>query len=201
VASAAEDHTAVIWEISSGKSAGDSLRHTSVVSTVMFAPDSSKIATASEDGVVRLWHVTSGRAITEPLHHEKAVRHLVFSPEGGVLFSGSRDRLVKIWDITTHLAPTDRSWLTAFARSVSSSRLTEAGRIEHRLVESREALRAKFNSPSSRASVLREWFFAEPARRKLTPYSRCILLDYLTAGKSASGSAEERQFYLPDSRQ
>jgi WD40 repeat protein len=199
VASASEDHTAVIWEISSGKFVGDSLRHASVVSALVFAADSSKIATASEDGVVRLWQVISGRAITEPLRHEKAVRLLAFGRDGDVLFSGSRDRLVKMWDITTHVTPADRSWLTSFARSVSPSRLTEAGRIEHRVVDSREALRAKLTSSSRPASALREWFFAEPRRRQLTPYSRRTLLDYLTTAKSMGSTAEEEKFYLPDS--
>lgn len=200
MASASEDHTAVIWEISSGRLVGDSLRHTSVVSALVFAADSTKIATASEDGVVRLWHLPSGRAITEPLPHEKAVRLLAFSADGSVLFSGSRDRLVKTWDIASHLAAADRGWLTSFARSVSPSQLTEAGRIEHRRVESRETLRAKLNSSSGSASVLREWFFTETDRRPLTPYSRRTLLDYIVAGKSASGSAEEKKFYLPDAR-
>lgn len=201
LASASEDQTAVVWEISSGRLVGDSLRHTSVVSALAFAADSTKIATASEDGVVRLWHVASGCPITELLRHDKAVRLLAFSPDGGFLFSGSRDRMVKTWDIATRLAPPDRRWLTRFARSISSSRLTEAGRIEHRQVETREAARADLDSSSGPAGVLREWFFAAPEHRALTPYSRRTLRDYLAAAKSASSSAEEKKFYLPDLRE
>jgi WD40 repeat protein len=195
IASASEDHTAIIREISSERFVGDSLRHASVVSAVVFAPDSSKIATASEDGMVRLWQVSSGRAITEPLLHQKAVRLLAFSPDGRFLYSGSRDRLVKIWDLTTNLTRADRDWLTAFVRSISPFRLNEAGRLEHRSVESREVLQAKLSGASERARVFCEWFFAEPAQRRLTPNATATLENYVRALKAANRPADEQRFY------
>lgn len=197
LASASEDHTAVVREIVSEKFVGDSLRHGSVLSAVVFAPNSSKIATAGEDGMVRLWHVSSGRPLTEPLLHRKATRLLAFSPDGQFLYSGSRDRFVKIWDVTTNLTRADRSWLIAFARAISPLRINEAGRVEYRSVETRDVLQASLRVSSERARILGEWFFLEPVKRQLTPYGIARLEDFLQAMQLAN-RPDDGRFYSAD---
>jgi WD40 repeat protein len=198
LAGGSEDQTVAIWEMASGKFVGDLLRHTAAVSAVVFSHDSRKIATASEDGAVCLWHVVTGRAITESLDHEKAVRCLAFSKDDRSLFSGSRDRDVKVWDIATDLGPADRDWIAAFARALSPSRLAGSGRMESRVIEPRESLRADNAPPAATAQrALLDWFFAERVPRHLTPYSSQTLAHYLTerAQEKSKTSADEALFF------
>ena len=199
---ACETGTAITWDLSTGKSVGDVLRHAPAISAVVFSPDSSRVATASEDGVVRLWDVQTGWPITEPLHHQKAARCLAFSVDGRRLFSGSRDRTVRIWDIATGPGRSDRAWLATFARAISPAKLTEAGRIERHSIATRENVRAEIRAQSAAARALSDWFFADPAQRLLTPYARQDLAAYLRerVSEKSETSLRAAQFFSNGSR-
>jgi WD40 repeat protein len=198
-----EDGTAAIWNVSTGRSVGDLLTHTDAISKVVFSPDSTKIASASEDGVVRVWDAATGRALTEPLRHQEAVRCLAFSQDGRRLFSGSRDGAVNVWDVASNLAPSDRAWLAKFARSIVPARLNRAGRIEFQRVETRQTLHSQEAPSPGPTRALFDWFFAPSVQRKLTPYSKTTLADYLRKGSeenSALSAAEERFFAFGTAR-
>ena len=131
------------------------------------------------------------------MHHQKAVRCLVFSRDERVLFSGSRDRTVRAWDIATGLGAPDRTWLATFARAISPATLNEAGRIEERSIETRENVRAEMRPQSVSARALSDWFFAEPAQRRLSPYAREHLATYLKERVSEKSeiSLREARFF------
>src|SRR6266496_3248733 len=54
VATASKDHTARVWETSSGKQIAR-FTHDESVSAIAFSPDGKYLATASMDGIARLW--------------------------------------------------------------------------------------------------------------------------------------------------
>ena len=193
-----QDGTATIWNISTGKAVGDLLRHTDAVSKVVFGCDSRKLATASEDGTVRVWDAATGRALTELMRHQEAVRCLVFSKDARTLFSGSRDGAVEAWDVGSNMAPSDRAWLAKFARSIVPARLNAAGRIQFQTIAARETLHSQKAPSSGPTRTLFDWFFARPLQRKLTPYSKTTLVDYLgeSRKKHLALSVEEERFFV-----
>jgi len=145
----------------------------------------------------------TGRALTEPLRHQKAVRCLGFSQDGRRLFSGARDGVVKAWDIASNLAPSDRTWLVKFARSIVPARLNAAGRIELQTVATRESLYSEGATSSAATRAFFNWFFAPTARRPLTPYNNTTLADYLRKGNQESSAlslAEQRFFAVGPTR-
>jgi len=63
VASASDDRTVRLWDISIGKQCGVLEGHTKKVFSAVFSPDGKLIASASDDGIVRLWDITTKTTI------------------------------------------------------------------------------------------------------------------------------------------
>ena len=143
-----------------------------------FTPDSLKIATAS-DSTAQVWDVATGAAITESLQHEKPIACLAFSSDGRTLVTGSADRTARIWDLAVDLTPTDRTYLAQFARALSTYALHDSGRLEMRVVDSRERLCESIGPVTGSTRVLMNWFFASPLDRPLTPFTSVTLRTYI----------------------
>src|SRR5262249_25170056 len=77
--------------------------HRAHVWSVVFSPDSTRLATASDDNTARLWDVTTGQPIGEPLRHpgKAGVLSAAFRPDGARLLTASRDGTVCQWDART----------------------------------------------------------------------------------------------------
>jgi WD40 repeat protein len=185
-----EDETASIWEVATARPLGDPLLHKAPVTVVAFDPTSDRVATGSKDGVVKVWDAFSGRPITEALFHDKEVRCLVFSADGRRLFSGSGDKSVRIWDVSAPLRADDRPALIQFARAISPVGLRASGRTEVRIVEPLADLRAKSGNSADAIGILRDWFFGDVRRRKITPFATADLAAVI--GKL---SEKEAKFY------
>ena len=71
----------------------------SIVCTVSFSPDSSKIASGSNDDTVKLWDVTSGSVCNAGGAFLWCAQCVVFS-DGTKVMSGSMTK-VKLWDVTS----------------------------------------------------------------------------------------------------
>ncbi|EIN07505.1 WD40 repeat-like protein [Punctularia strigosozonata HHB-11173 SS5] len=73
-----------------------------VIVSVAFPPDGTRIASGSEDRSIRIWAADTGKEVLEPLlGHTGWVRSVAFSPNGGCLASGSYDETVRLWDVET----------------------------------------------------------------------------------------------------
>jgi WD40 repeat protein len=169
----------------------------SPVLVVEFTRDSSRIATACKDGTVQLWDTATGRVLSEQLHQLKSVCCLAFSPDNNTLFSGSADRTVQTYDVKTSLTSADRDSLAGFARAISSVSLLDSGITEPHLIEKVDSLRVTAKSFSVGTRTLTDWFFAEPAHRLLTPFSRIDLSAYIDcrAENDPDGSTYEKLYY------
>src|SRR5439155_707592 len=98
LATGSEDHTARVWEVSSGREVAR-LPHVSSVNAAAFSPDGKYLATGSEDHTARVWEVSSGREVAR-LPHEVfgSVRGVAFSPDGKYLTTRSFiEKTVQVW--------------------------------------------------------------------------------------------------------
>jgi tetratricopeptide (TPR) repeat protein len=127
LATASDDHTARIWDVTDGKQLTE-VAHDKPVRGVAFSPDGHRLATASDDHTARIWDVTDGKQLTE-VAHDKPVRGVAFSPDGHRLATASDDKTARIWDATSgHLLAT----------------VTHNGSVQARSVEERTSWRSQF---------------------------------------------------------
>jgi len=76
--------------------------HSSLVYSVAFSPDGSRIVSGSTDNALRLWDANTGALTGEPLHgHDGPVNSVAFSPDGSRIVSGSWDNTLRLWDANT----------------------------------------------------------------------------------------------------
>lgn len=99
VASAGEDHTVRLWDVSKARLLRMLLGHTERVGNLAFAPDGRWLASASDDGNVRVWELPSGAS--RVLSHPAGVERLSISPEGTQLGTGDAEGNVHIWNLLT----------------------------------------------------------------------------------------------------
>src|SRR5262249_20173569 len=81
-----------VWDAQLGQTALTLKGHTGFVRSVMFSPDSKRLASASDDGTVKVWDVQTGQAALTLKGHTGAVWGVAFSPDGKRLASASGDR-------------------------------------------------------------------------------------------------------------
>jgi WD40 repeat protein/tRNA A-37 threonylcarbamoyl transferase component Bud32 len=76
--------------------------HTGYVRSVVYSPDSTRLASASDDNTVKLWDARSGTEIATLRGHTDRVNAVVFSPDGSRLASAAgewgKPGEVKLWD-------------------------------------------------------------------------------------------------------
>jgi WD40 repeat protein len=192
-----EDYTASVWDVATGRPAGDPIRHEAPVTAVSFDPSGDRVATAADDGTVRIWDALSGQPITETLRHDKGVTCLEFSHDGKTLYSASRDRTVRIWDVPAKLTGTDRKALVRLARAISPVGLQSSGRTGLRTIEPLAAVQAANEDGQGDVASLRKWFFADVLERPLSPFATVNLRAFIRnrTEDSSPSAAEETLFW------
>ena len=79
--------------------------HKTIVESVVFSPDDSKIASSSRDRSIKIWDVSTGKCILNldlPLDSPKQylVKNLIFNQDGTKLFAYSNQQVIS-WDLDT----------------------------------------------------------------------------------------------------
>lgn len=97
LATASEDNTVRLWDVSSGALNMVLRGHLGPVSMAAFAPDGNTLATASADNTIGLWSLPSGQ-LKLLLDGGSIVNCLAFSPDGTRLATGQRARELRLWD-------------------------------------------------------------------------------------------------------
>ncbi|KIJ91722.1 hypothetical protein K443DRAFT_653503, partial [Laccaria amethystina LaAM-08-1] len=77
------------------------MQNGSMVRSVAFSQDGSRVVSGSDDNTVRIWNVTTGEVEAELKGHTGSVRSVAFSQDGSQVVSGSDDQSVRIWNVTT----------------------------------------------------------------------------------------------------
>lgn len=93
------DHTARVWDATTGEPAGPPLRHQRSVRWAEFSFDGRLVATASEDQTARVWDAATGEPVTPPFEHEAIVQRASFSRDGHRLVTVTADGQVYVWDL------------------------------------------------------------------------------------------------------
>ncbi|KAG9389895.1 WD domain G-beta repeat [Carpediemonas membranifera] len=103
------DHSARLWEISTGKTASRFQGHTSRVLSVGFSPDNRQLVTASQDRTIRHWNTvgTCVNVLAGSTSHSDWVNCVKISQEKiegteefrHYIISGGADRKVQVYDV------------------------------------------------------------------------------------------------------
>lgn len=115
IATADEFGVARIWSAATGELHATADGHTSVVNTVDWSADSTKVATGSDDGTARVHELTDTGvreiAVVTARDTRNGVAAVRFSPEGDRLMTGDWGvEAVKVWDISPWAGA---AWLNA----------------------------------------------------------------------------------------
>ena len=101
LATASEDRTARLWDVSTGSSLSRPMPHEGIVRAVSFRPDGTSLATSGDDGLIRRWDAVTGEPIGGPLRHGPSVVALGFSPDGSRLAAAGGPGGFSLWDAET----------------------------------------------------------------------------------------------------
>ncbi|KAF8799962.1 WD40 repeat-like protein [Phlegmacium glaucopus] len=101
IVSTSADHTARIWNTSTGECEAELKGHSDLVRSAVFSPDGMHIVSASADHTARIWNTATGECEAELKGHSDLVRSAVFSPDGMHIVSASDDHTVRIWNTAT----------------------------------------------------------------------------------------------------
>lgn len=130
LATTTEDHTAVVWDVDSGKQVAGPYSHDGEhINRVEFDPSADTLATAGRDGTARLWRVNDKDAVGIVLKHDAEVEGIRFSEDGRFVATASKGVKVRVWDVATGapVAPTMEHYFTpGFAAQIG-----ETGSVKH----------------------------------------------------------------------
>ena len=101
IVTASWDHTARIWDATTGKQIVTLLGHGDGVLSAAFSPDGKHVVTASADNTARIWDATTGNEIAVLRGLAYPVYHAAFSPDGSRIVTASADNTARIWDVAT----------------------------------------------------------------------------------------------------
>ncbi len=103
VLTGSHDHTARLYERTTGFLQHEFSGHTAPVSDVAFSLDGSKALTASWDKTAKLWDTETGKLLKTFTGHKSAIFAADYSREGSIMVTGSgaSENQVNIWDIET----------------------------------------------------------------------------------------------------
>lgn len=101
LASASDDESIKLWDLSLGKCLKTFLGHTNWIQSVTFNPNGQTIATGSRDCTIKLWDAATGECLQTLAEHTDRVKSVAFHPHGRLLISGSDDQTVKLWEVET----------------------------------------------------------------------------------------------------
>jgi WD40 repeat protein len=84
LATACEDHTARVWDASTGNAVSPWLPQDFEARQAIFSPDGTRLATIARRGAVRLWSARTGEPITAPLLYPRNTGdgRVSYSPDG-----------------------------------------------------------------------------------------------------------------------
>ncbi|MDZ8035633.1 ribosome assembly protein 4 [Nostoc sp. DedSLP04] len=100
LASASDDNTIKIWDVSSGKLLKSLTGHSKEVNSIAYSPNGQQLASASRDNTIKIWDVNSKKLLKSLTGHSNEVKSVAYSLNGKQLASASADNTIKIWDVS-----------------------------------------------------------------------------------------------------
>jgi len=96
--SASADKTAAVFDCDRLKISKKMVEHTSYVSSICPARETSTCATCSDDGTAKIWDYRA-KASSLTLPHQYPLTAVAFDDKGEHIFTGGIDNLIHCWDI------------------------------------------------------------------------------------------------------
>jgi WD40 repeat protein len=93
--------TAYVWDVASGTTVQQFEGHGTLVRSLAFHPQATRLATASMDGTVQVWERESGKSLFSFDAHTDSIWSVVFDPQGNYIATASADGTVRVWDATS----------------------------------------------------------------------------------------------------
>lgn len=121
IASAGNDSTIRLWEVSSGQVLHTLGLNVGSVLSLAFSPDGRQLAAGLADHTVRLWETLRWQMIVTLHGHTDRVMTVAFSPDGTLLASAGFDQTGRLWDLGTKQC---RAVLSGHSRSILTSAFT-----------------------------------------------------------------------------
>lgn len=113
-----------IWDVTTGMPVGNTLRHESVVDSVSFSQDGTRMVTICTRsgvlGVAQVWDIEQGKRIGLPLLHEAKLVAASLSPGGNKLFTSCSNGTTSIRNLLSG-TPVGRKSFDQFAESACFS--------------------------------------------------------------------------------
>jgi WD40 repeat protein len=129
LASASDDNTIKIWDVSSGACLKTLEGHSNFVLSVAFSHNSTLLASASNDSTVKIWDAGSGKCLQTLEGNTNWTTSVSFSHDSTWLASVIWER-IKIWDTSSGVClqtlEGHSSWVNSIAFSHNSTRLASA---------------------------------------------------------------------------
>ena len=97
-----DDHTARLWDVTTGMELRRFAEHTGGVNTVALSPDGHQVLTGSNDGTARLWDVRTAVELGS-FRGSGGVNAVAFSPDGRRIALGNDGGIAQLWDVRTCL--------------------------------------------------------------------------------------------------
>lgn len=99
VATGADDGSARLWEMQTGRIVATLKGHEAPVSSVAFSPDGRVLFTGSLDNTVIGWDMATGKEVRRLMGHTDGVIGLAVAPDGRSILSRSLDGTVRVWSL------------------------------------------------------------------------------------------------------
>ena len=174
IVTASDDHTARLWDASSGKPFTDPFAHPAEVTSARFSPDGRQIVTVCNDKTIRIWDAESGKLLAEPFPGGDG-QSAQFRPDGKRLLTASQEGGVFLWD----LLPAEKSaprWLLTLAEMLAGQRLDDHGVfqiIRTDPSQTRKEIEDQLaQSSSDEWSAWGKWWLGDRSNRTISPFSQ-----------------------------
>jgi WD40 repeat protein len=148
------------------------LNGTGLIGSASFSRERALVATTDYATTVRVWDTATGLALSALPRQVSAMLNLRLSDDGTRLLTVSAD--VSVWDLPT-VTKDDAPVLLRWGEAVAGLHVVEPAGV--RPIDNPDALikaiRNEANSASEPRAVWRmvRWFFADPAKRNISPLS------------------------------
>ncbi|MEN3942469.1 serine/threonine-protein kinase [Prosthecobacter sp. SYSU 5D2] len=178
------DQEVRLWNVSSGRPTGISIRHEAFVSSLALSPDACHLVTVTDAGEIRVWDAQTGDCLTPRLGQGSGLTEIHVSADGKTMIYRMEDQgwfSLPMPEIPSILPP----WFLDLAEALAHRRLSEDGKSQTlSLAEVRSALsQIPKTKLQDHPTAIRwaHWLLSDPNSRALSPQEDELFGEYVSS--------------------